>query len=203
MYCSKCGIQLVQGAAFCANCGNRIDIQAPAAGPPSGGDETVLILTATRKLSLMNAVVCNVVFKQSGFVLAHLTQALQKTENARLMNALKAQNVGVLKRTAATMNYWASFHERYFTMPTVQILAEDPANMAFGYAMVSSIEFRCFSRQTSYDDDGSNSSTETQGKLTISFTNGETLKMTHKMTHSRTIQDALAAIFGTRLKYRK
>lgn len=219
MFCSKCGKQLIENAAFCSSCGSRIDMpqqpvsqqsrpdtyqqqpQTAYAAPSS--DNTLLVLTATRKLSLVNAVVCNVVFKQSGFVLAHMTPALQKAENARLNNELKAQNVGVMKRTAATMSFWAKYHERYFAMPTVQILAEDPSNAAFGYAMVSSADYRCFSTQTNYDDDGGCSSYETGGKLNISLTNGETLKLTHKMTHSRTVQDALTAIFGARLKYRK
>jgi hypothetical protein len=175
--------------------------QTAYAAPSS--EDTLLILTATRKLSLVNAVVCNVVFKQSGLVLAHMTPALQKMENARLNNELKAQNVGIMKRTAATMSYWAKFHERYFHMPTVQILAEDPSNAAFGYVMVTSVEYRCSSTQTNYDDDGGSSSYETGGKLHISLTSGETLKLTHQMTHSRTIQDTLSAIFGARLKYRK
>jgi hypothetical protein len=88
-------------------------------------------------------------------------------------------------------------------MPTAQILAEDPINTAFGYAMVSSVEYKCSSVSINYDDDGGNTSYETQGKLAFALTNSETLKLTHKLAHSRAIQDALTAIFGARLKYKK
>lgn len=172
----------------------------PASSPSSVGDETRLILTVTHKLSFTNVVACSVVFKQSGLVLAHLTPALQKAESARLYEDLKAQNIGLLKRTGATMSYWAKFHERYFSMSTGQILNEDPTNSVVSYAMIASVEYRCSSTQTNYDD---NTSTGTQGKLLISLTNGETLKFTHQLSHSRDIHDALTAIFGARLKYRK
>jgi uncharacterized Zn finger protein (UPF0148 family) len=217
MFCSNCGKPLITGASFCQTCGARVVTEAdmqvsqpPAYRPvqqqvtpplaPAAGEDTYLLLKVTRKLSLTNAVVCHLVFRQNQLVLAHLSAALQKAETARLQEQFKAQNVGLMKRTAEQMHYWANFHQRYFSLPTGAILAEDSANQAIYYGQIAGFEFYCYSTDTNYDD---NTTTSRGGKLHISLTNGDTLKFTHQQPHDRSIENSLTLIFGQRLKYRR
>lgn len=170
-----------------------------AAPAPSAQEATELVLSVTRKLSLVKAVACHLVFKPSWVVVAHLTPALQKAETVRLQEELKAQNVGFMKRAGAQMSFWANYHTRYFEMASDAILAEDPTNQAINYGTISGVYYHCATTQYDADDTASTK----QGSLNISLTNGETLKFTHKEHHNRTIQDALTALFGPRLKYKK
>jgi hypothetical protein len=219
MFCSRCGKPLIPNAAFCPNCGSRlgttpVQAQQPPqntyAPPPMyqqpqqpvyaapGGEETLLVLKATRKLSLVNAVVCHIVFKRNWLALAHLSQNLQKTETLKLQETLKAQNVGALKRTGAQMRFWGDFHKRYYTMPTEAILAEEPMNQALNYGMIAAVEYTC--GYTLSDEDGS---TDYDGTLHFTLANGEVIKFKHQLHHDKAIKELLTGLFGQRLKYKK
>jgi hypothetical protein len=227
-FCTNCGKQLIEGAAFCSNCGTRAPQQAappmpaypmppslmpppPAAPQPpkmdfgpiptaSGAEDVVLLMKVNHKLGTMNAVVCHLVFKRHWLVLAHLTQRLVSAETAKLQETLKAQNLGVMKRSSAQMRFWADFQNRYYTMSTEAILAEDPSNKAIRYDAVSWSEFKCAHESTDQDgySDGMNNS-----HFTIVTAGGETLKFTHQNPGSRSLKDALTPLFGPRLTYKR
>lgn len=223
MFCSQCGKQLIPNAVFCSTCGNRAAAvapqsfgqqqpqqntyvpTAPAYQPPGpvnntvpGGDDTALVLKTTRKLSLTNAVSCQIIFKPNWLVLAHLTTNLQKIENARLQESFKAQNLGMMKRSAAQMRFWGDFHKRYFSMSTSAITAEDPTNQVISYAQITSVLYQC-----SYTTSTEDSSYENDGKLHITLTNRDVIKLSHREVHDKAVKDLLTGLFGTRLSYKK
>jgi hypothetical protein len=208
MFCSQCGKQLIPSAAFCPNCGSRVETppqqntySPPPVYPPApNAEDTLFVLKASHTLSFGNTVVCHVVFKRSWLVLAHMTVALQKRENALLTENLKAQNLGLIKRTAATMHYWGDFHKRYLAIPTEAILAEDPVNTAIRYDAISHVDYKCAYESLGNED---NSSSTINGYLHISLSSGETLKFTHQKLHSKAAQELLTGLFGQRLKYKK
>lgn len=206
MFCSKCGKQLIENAAFCSGCGCRIEIPQGAAiqqplpvySPAPSGEETVLVMKMTRKMSFSSAVVCHVVFKRNWFILAHVTPNLQRIENARLQEMMKAQNLGVMKRSAATMRFWGDFHKRYYTMPTDAILAEEPTNQAINYGMITLFDFA--NGYTISDDD---SCYDHDGHLHLTLLSGETIKFTHQGRHDKNTYALFTGLFGPRLKYKK
>ncbi len=226
MFCSTCGKQVVANAAFCSGCGSRVGAQQvpgfqqtafitpaqdtyppqqaayqqpqPVFSPVPSAEETLLVLKVTHKLSLANAVVCHVVFKRNWLVLAHLTTNLQKFETARLMESMKAQNLGMIKRTGAQMRFWGDFYKRYYSMTTEAILAEDMTNKAINYGMITLFDY--VNGYTTSDDE---SSYDHEGKLHLSLASSETLKFTHQGRHDKDIYNLLTGLFGGRLRYKK
>jgi hypothetical protein len=177
--------------------------QQPYAGQPAAAavaDQVVWVVSTTRHFSMFKVMPCSVVFMRDKVVLAHLSPDLQKAESARVSQDIKANGTGFFNGSAAMMRYWADFYKHYYTMPTQAILAEDPLNQVIGYNAVSEVLFRCFSETISTDD--SNNSV-TQGKLHLSLTNGETIKLTHALGHANSIRDTLTSLFGNRLKYKR
>lgn len=214
MFCSKCGRQLIAGGSFCANCGNRITIpQAPTYQQPiqpqppqqplyrntiPGGEDVLLVMKATRRLTLTNSIVCHIVFKRNWLVLAHVTPLLTSLETARLQESLKAQNLGVMKRSAAQMHFWGNFHKRYYAMTTDAILAEDPTNLAINYGTISSVSYSC-----SYSTSDEDTSYDHDGLLHLTLINGDTFKFKHRDYHDKSKKDVLTGLFGQRLRYKK
>ena len=221
MFCSQCGKEASPNQAFCSQCGQRLAAvppvqqayqppvqqayqppvpQAQVASAPAAADQVVWIISTTRHFSMFKVMSCSVVFMRDKVVLAHLSPALQKAESTRVSQDIKANGVGFFKGSAAMMRYWAEWHKRYYTMPVLAILAEDPLNQAIAYSSISDVLFRCFSETISTDD---SNSTATQGKLHFSLVNGETIKLTHTLADVNHIRDTLASLFGNRLKYKR
>jgi hypothetical protein len=141
---------------------------------------------------------CYIIFMPDKLVLAYLSQERQKAEGARLSQEIKASGKGFFKGSAAMMSYWSHYHEKYYSMPSQQILSEDPENMLIDNNAVSKLFFHAY--DTYYSDDSQRVS---GGKLQITLAGGETLKFSHTLNHNKSIRNTLSQLFGNRLKYRK
>lgn len=159
MFCSQCGHKLEDASSFCSKCGHRDlqpsnqpqpqsaplvqqqpQYQQPAVQPQHFSqtplhtiytDETVVwVFRANKKVSMIKKIPTYIVFMRDRVVMAHLTKDLQKSESERLRQRIKAEGKGFIKGSAEMMRYWASYGDKYYTMNTNAILAEDPLNMA-------------------------------------------------------------------------
>ncbi len=212
MYCIQCGNPIDPNSNFCTRCGTRVtcgqqansqqqQAQAAPAAPAARPSEKVLwVFQAQRKYSMVKMAPCNIVFMQDKVVLAHLTPAIQKAENARVSQQVKAEGKGFFKGSAQMMRFWAEYHKKYYDLPVSAILAEDPSNVVIDNPSIARIFFRGFSESLSTDD---STPSVTQGKLELTLTNKETIKFTHSQSAHKSIQELLYSLFGERLKYKK
>lgn len=225
MFCSNCGQRLPDDARFCTGCGQKTSngstAQAQSAYTPqatqqpvyaapvqpvyqqpvySAGEQVVLVMSVHRKYSMFKLTACYIVFMNDKIVLAHLSTAMQKAENERLSQEIKASGTGFFKGSAAMMSYWANYQKKYYQMSSQQILAENPQeNRLIPNQSVSKIFFSAYDQDLSTDG----SQTTTGGKLNIDIAGGETLKFTHSIGSNRSTRDTLLQLFGGRLKYRR
>ncbi len=206
MFCTKCGTEIKAGSNFCTGCGTRTDAGQPQAPRPvrepaqSANSGVVWVFGAQRKYSMFKMTPCNIVFMPDKLLIAYLTPALQKAENARLSAELKAQGKGFFSGSAAMVGFWADYYKKYYRMTEAAILAEDPLNVQIPYGSITGVLFRGFSETVDYDDSASN---VTQGKLHFTLAGGETLKFAHSQSADRSIKDLLTRFFGTKLKYKR
>ncbi len=173
----------------------------PPVYQPTDDETAVFVLSATRKLSALKAVACNVVFMRGCVVLAHLKSALQKAESARVSQEIKASGKGFFKGSAEMMRFWANYAQQYYTMPVSAILAQDASNMALPYAAIDAVYFKGYSETVDYSDASAGSTV--QGRLRFSLTGGEVIKLTHNQRHTGAVKQTLSELFGSKLKYRK
>lgn len=206
MYCTNCGTRTSDLANFCPACGSRINQASPTTAqpapvaPPAPPAEKVLwVFQTQRKFSMMNIVHCNIVFTSDKVVLAYVTQALRKSESARVSEQIKQEGKGFLKGSAQMMKFWSDHYKKYYTLSIPEILAEDPINIMIENRTITKAFFKGFNESLT-DDSGSQIS---HGKLQLTLANGETIKFTHSQSAHKSIQELLYGLFGERLKYRK
>jgi len=210
MYCGKCGRQLEQSSRFCISCGNAVyqptvyeTSYTPAptytemyAAP---GENAVLVISAHRKISFFKRTACYIVFMNDKAVFAHLSAEHQKSETAKAVQGIKDNGLGFFKGSAAMMKYWSSYHQKYYSMRSAEILAEDPSNFVLLYQNIRKVLFKCES--SSYDSDGSSSGAS--GSLRFTLFDGGKLKFSHSLSHDKGRKNTLSTLFADKLKYRK
>lgn len=209
MYCGKCGRQLEQGSRFCISCGNpvyqpAVNETAYAAAPAYTemyavpGENSVLVMSTHRKISIFKRTACYIVFMNDKAVFAHLSAERQKAESAKAAQWIKDNGLGFFKGSAAMMRYWSSYQQKYYGMSSAQILTEDPSNFVLSYQNIKKVIFKCES--TSYDSDGSSGSS---GSLRFTLFDGGKLKFSHSLSHDKGRKNTLLMLFADKLKYGK
>lgn len=201
MFCTNCGNRIEPGQLFCTGCGTRVagnvqntvNYSTPQTQASYG---VVRVLTAQKKLSMFNMITCYVVLFNDRMVLAHITPEFQKAESARKSAEIKASGTGFFKGSAEMMRFWSYYHKKYETMSPPAILAECPMNMEIPYNMISQLLFRAY-------EEGDEDSSSSGGDFNISLSNGNVIKLKHKLGHSNALNNDLQSLLGFRLKYKK
>jgi hypothetical protein len=209
LYCKKCGVQLGPWSKFCTSCGSPIEQDPYTAVSEYNAQETfkqpvnraevVWVLTALRKESFLKGKPCWIVFMKDKLIVAHLSAQHQKEENARMRSEMKAQGKGFFKSSREIMQYWADYPNKYYSMASEHILAEDFTNFAVQYEDIKKIVYRC-----EVIDIGSDSiNWNHQGECNVSLFEGKKIKFSHTRSHNRATKEMLLELFGKKLKYRK
>ena len=205
MFCTNCGGRIESNQQFCTQCGTRVSINTLNNNsnntnfinqPAQTSLNVVWIMTAQKKLSLLNIITCYVILYNDRLVLAHLSPELQKAESAKKSAEIKASGIGFFKGSAEMMRYWSNYQDKYRTMPIPSILAEDPMNAEIPYNMISELLFRAYTAGDEDDPDRG-------GVMHISLSNGNTVKLKHTISHSNSIKATLESLLGFRVKYKK
>ena len=209
MFCEQCGTRAEAQSKFCTKCGSLLSRAAeptaaePTPGAPAGGfnisESVAWVLPAQRKISFFKRAACYVAFMGDKAVVAHLSPQRQKEESANASQEIKEKGVGLFKGSAAMMQYWASYHKKYYSMTSAQILAEDPTNFVLSYQMMKKVVFQCESLTT--DEEGR--AYGSQGGLTFSMMDGNTIKFSHSYSHNKSYKETLVRLFNGKLKYKK
>lgn len=196
MFCIKCGSKIEANNEFCTNCGTKVIIANSQTVYPQT-DKPVWVLQANKKLSMLKIITCYVIFYRDKLLLAHLSPELQKAESTRKSAEIKASGINFFKGSAEMMRFWSNYHEKYNTLTQQAILAEDPLNIEIPYNIIGELYFRAF--QAGFDDDDR----DTQGNINISISNGQVIKLTHKMGHDASVKSTLESLLGFKVKYKK
>ena len=208
MYCEQCGTQLEPESKFCPSCGSPV-AQAPGNAvseshiqepfnQSSNTEEVVWVLIAQRKESFFKRKACYLIFLKEKLIVAHLSKERQQEESAKVSSEIKEQGKGFLKGSVAMMQHWANYHNKYYSMTSGQILAEDPANLEIKYHDIETLYYKCES--TYMDADGRNSGHS--GKIVISLSDGEKIKFSHSNSHDSKVKNILEELFDNKLRYR-
>ena len=199
-FCSACGSALESGVRFCPQCGKQVTtfqpVSTPQAPPPSQAvvPPVYMVLSAGKKDGLLQKQ-GYLIFYPDCAVFAYLTKELQNAENERLRAQLKAEGKGFFQGSAAMMSMWASYGERYYSMPREDVLRQAAENFAVYYMEVTKLSFDTYNSSANTDD------TRVGGTLTL-HTNAAKLKFAHRYTDSNgNIMGVLQSLFGQRLRY--
>lgn len=211
MFCTNCGSKLETGQQFCTQCGTRVSsndniinagnnnynndntYHQPAQSPQA---TPVWVMGASKTLSFLNIISCYVIFYNDRLLVAHITPEFQKAESAKKSAEIKASNIGFFKGSAEMMRFWADYYKKYYTMSQQAILSETHLNIEITYNMVSEVKFHAF-------EQGSDDDPDSGGYIHISVSNGQVLKLKHKISHSSSVKSTLESLFGYRLKYKR
>ncbi|MDD4542046.1 MAG: zinc ribbon domain-containing protein [Eubacteriales bacterium] len=209
MYCEQCGALLEPESRFCGRCGSSVTqppvgsahehISPEPLNQYSGSEEVMWVFSAQRKESLFKRTPAYIILLKDKLLVAHLPAQLQKQESSRVSGEIKAEGKGFFKGSAAMMQFWANYQNKYYSMTSGQILAEDPTNFVIPYVNIKKLVYQCES--SSIDDDGR--SYGHQGKLDISLLDGNKIDFSHSISHDKTIKQTLTELFGDTLKYKK
>ena len=187
-FCSNCGNQISDQAAFCNKCGTK-QSQTPGAH---------MVLNVNKKEGVLSLSSCYLVFFSDRIVCSVLTKERQNQENKMLQEKIKSEGKGFFKGSAAMMSYWANYGNRYYTMNPDDILNESNNNTVIYNSQVNRIIFRSAERNQHM---GNDNYTNTVGELIIE--GPEKIKTTHKYGDSnKNIKRVLESLFGDRLKYK-
>jgi hypothetical protein len=221
VYCENCGNKLNDTAKFCPACGTRvagrdaaITTSVPVApSSPKRQSEPVeseepkplprkepapetalMVLAINKKEGLLKRTSAHLVFFSDRLVIADLTAERQKQENAALSAQIKADGKGFFQGSAAMMEYWRNFSNRYYSMSPADILNEDRNNLEVAHADVHRFTFRRYDS----DDDAKKNGGDIEidhryGKLKASHTYGD---------GNQNIKSHLERFYGGRIKYR-
>lgn len=209
MYCEQCGNMLEPQNRFCAKCGsivaqasdNAATYREPAAPVAESvtSEPVIWVFSAQRKLSAFKLIPCSIVFMADKAVFAHLSPQLQKVENAKASQDIKAKGLGFFKGSAEMMQYWSNYHKKYYSMNIGEILSEDPTNFVLPYQNIKKVMYQCES--STIDSEGSTYGT--QGKLNFDLFDGKPIKFSHSRSHDKSVKGTLTKLFGGKLKYKK
>ncbi len=208
MHCNQCGAKLEPNSKYCESCGSPVELaitnvaheyNSPEPLNQSVNSEVVVwVLKAQRIESFFKRKACYLIFMKDKLIVAHLSKESQREENAKLSSEIKNQGKGFLKGSVAMMQHWANYHDKYYSMTSGQILAEDPANLEIKYHDIETLYYKCES--TYMDADGRNSGHS--GKIVISLSDGEKIKFSHSNSHDSEVKRTLTELFDNKLKYR-
>ena len=222
MYCENCGNKLNDTAKFCPACGTPVagrvaanTASVPVAPPPvverkpetvfapvpppgtrkePASETALMVLAVNKKEGLLKRTSAHLVFFRDRLLIADLTPERQKQENAALSARIKEDGKGFFQGSAAMMDYWRNFGNRYYSMSPAQILNDDRNNMEIMHADVHRFTFQ---RYDSDDDAKKNA-----GDLEIEHRYGR-LKASHTYGDgNQNIRAHLERFYGGRLKYR-
>lgn len=219
MYCENCGHKLSDTAKFCPACGTRVAGREGVAPPPptvapgikpklpetsqpvapetprqQNREHASMVLSVNKKEGLLKRTSAHLVFFADRMVIAELSAERQKQENALLSARIKEEGKSFFQGSAAMMEYWRNFSNRYYTMSPAEVLNEDRNNLEITHADVHRFTFQRYES----DDDAK----KTGGELEIDHRYGK-LKASHTYGDgNQNIKRHLEAFYGGRLKYR-
>ena len=139
-FCTNCGAQIDDSSRFCNSCGTKRDISDTQAkneskltdnnqgDANSKGPDALMVLQVSKKEGLIKQSICYIVFYQKGMVFAFLDSNKQKREIEILRQKLKAEGKGFLKISGEMMKFWATYGDKYYSMPVKEIVKEDKNN---------------------------------------------------------------------------
>ncbi len=221
MFCENCGHKLSDTAKFCPACGTKVPGRdgvgvsaTPVASPPverqpeavatpapplevrqqPAQDKAMMVLSINKREGLLKRTSANLVFFRDRLVIAELTPERQKQENDLLSARIKDEGKGFFQGSAAMMDYWRNFANRYYDMEPHEVLNEDRGNLEIMHADVHRFTF------ARYESDSD--SRKTGGELEIDHRYGK-LKASHTYGDgNQNIRRHLESFYGGRLRFR-
>ncbi len=167
--------------------------------PANNTTAAKLVLCTTRKLGFFKAVPCYLVFYEKELVLAHLGKQVQKDAIKQYRQEQKEQGKGMLGTMLAMAGFWKGYGQRYYTMPTEEILRQDNLNTTLPYAAITSFQFKTARR---YHDRADQMERHQQGRIILK-TASEKLRFKHEYFDTRkNIKQYLGTVLGSQLKYK-
>jgi hypothetical protein len=216
MYCQNCGNKLNEDSKFCSKCGFKVSLTEPESlksaithkeqqsehkSQPVLDKESLafMVLNVNKKEGLLKRTNAFLVFFKDRLVLAELTSERQKSESKMMSQKIKEEGTGFFKGSAAMMNYWANYGNKYYQMTPTDILREEPTNIEIDHSTISKF---VFSRMETKSHTDNNTNSSTGGGLEIQYANGK-IAATHSYSdNNQNIKKNLENLYGSRLKYK-
>ncbi len=216
MFCQNCGNKLNENANFCSKCGFKVSSIEPESLKSAitqkeeqneyKVDSVVdkeslafMVLNVNKKEGLLKRTNAFLVFFKDRLVLAELTSERQKSESKKLSQKIKDEGTGFFKGSAAMVNYWANYGNKYYQMTPSDILREEPTNIEIHHTSISKFMFS--KTETSRHTDNNTTST-TGGGLEIQYNNGKIAASHNYSDSNQNIKKILENLYGKRLKYK-
>ena len=207
MYCQNCGNKVSENSKFCSLCGAKLNSvqktkkentsKTPSSSSSVEEDKALMVLNASLKEGFLKSIGCYLVFFNDRIVVFKLLKNRQNEEIKKYQKELKESGIGFLKSSAAMMNFWSSFGDRFYKMTPEEILSEEKENFKILNRDVSKIEFK--QSLTILDQD---SQRQKMGDIKIK-TSSDELKFQHKYKDDNgNIKKVLSSLFSRTLKYK-
>ena len=207
MYCQNCGNKVSENSKFCSLCGAKLNSvqktkkentsKSPSSSSSVEEDKALMVLNASLKEGFLKSIGCYLVFFNDRIVVFKLLKNRQNEEIKKYQKELKESGIGFLKSSAAMMNFWSSFGDRFYKMTPEEILSEEKENFKILNRDVSKIEFK--QSLTIIDQD---SQRQKMGDIKIK-TSSDELKFQHKYKDDNgNIKKVLSSLFSRTLKYK-
>jgi len=207
MYCQNCGNKVSENSKFCSLCGAKLNSvqktkkentsKTPSSSSSVEEDKALMVLNASLKEGFLKSIGCYLVFFNDRIVVFKLLKNRQNEEIKKYQKELKESGTGFLKSSAAMMNFWSSFGDRFYKMTPEEILSEEKENFKILNRDVSKIEFK--QSLTILDQD---SQRQKMGDIKIK-TSSDELKFQHKYKDDNgNIKKVLSSLFSRTLKYK-
>jgi len=207
MYCQNCGNKVSENSKFCSLCGAKLNSvqktkkentsKSPSSSSSVEEDKALMVLNASLKEGFLKSIGCYLVFFNDRIVVFKLLKNRQNEEIKKYQKELKESGTGFLKSSAAMMNFWSSFGDRFYKMTPEEILSEEKENFKILNRDVSKIEFK--QSLTILDQD---SQRQKMGDIKIK-TSSDELKFQHKYKDDNgNIKKVLSSLFSRTLKYK-
>jgi|SRR6056297_178621 len=207
MYCQNCGNKVSENSKFCSLCGAKLNSvqktkkentsKTPSSSSSVEEDKALMVLNASLKEGFLKSIGCYLVFFNDRIVVFKLLKNRQNEEIKKYQKELKESGIGFLKSSAAMMNFWSSFGDRFYKMTPEEILSEEKENFKILNRDVSKIEFK--QSLTIIDQD---SQRQKMGDIKIK-TSSDELKFQHKYKDDNgNIKKVLSSLFSRTLKYK-